>query len=632
VVRVDTDVSVPQLVGTLRIDLYEEDGTWFDTRQYTLASPLDLPASFSVYTTGDADRVVLVRVRAFPEGRAQDYLGETSPTTTPFVEPETSTDLASACAAAIPLDASGSASLRVGAAALAGAAAAAPCSTPVAGGSAVARVDIAATGQYTLEVVSSVPAANWPEFDTPTIAIRTSCTAATSQVGCGESRVDPSFGTVLPKAQVMLSAGSYTVVVSNRAPTPMDAVIRVTRTDASSPAAPAPPTPPATPRLLVDGADVTPNTEPQPLVTIDRLTRVALHPGTQTHGTLTLHGECFGTRADLSARTSCVDTADVRVALDTLEDTGTSDVPPSSVGSWSANVDEPCKGTPPAATGALQDERVCVLGRAFVLGDWRVIGDGAASGTPERIVRVPPMYFDKYEMTVGRYRDAVRRGFHSPDATPVSNPSAITDAYKSETDLCTWNAGPSGEAVVAEREAQPLTCVSWYAATALCSFLGGQLPTAAQWEYAATASGKPFETLFASADTPPTCDQEAYGRWRTSNGGATDCIGSPFGPSAVDAMPWAAGDVTPLGIVGLGGNVAEWTQDGFRRFDDPCWRGTGLVDTRCAETAAPLRSVGGGSWYQSLAASRGASRFSAPAGGSTFFVGLRCVYRGDVTP
>jgi formylglycine-generating enzyme required for sulfatase activity len=74
---VDTNLPVPLVVGRLRVDLYAEDGTWFDSADVARATPADWPASFSVYTDDESrEKRVWVRLRAYPEGRQTDYRGE----------------------------------------------------------------------------------------------------------------------------------------------------------------------------------------------------------------------------------------------------------------------------------------------------------------------------------------------------------------------------------------------------------------------------------------------------------------------------------------------------------------------------------------------------------------------------
>ena len=75
-VVVDTDLPVPRVVSRLRVDLYEPDGTWFASRDDVRPDPRDWPTSFSVVDDDDSrERVVLVRLRAYLEGRLVRYRG-----------------------------------------------------------------------------------------------------------------------------------------------------------------------------------------------------------------------------------------------------------------------------------------------------------------------------------------------------------------------------------------------------------------------------------------------------------------------------------------------------------------------------------------------------------------------------
>src|SRR5512139_797620 len=76
IVVVDTDLPVPLIVSELRVDLYETDGYWFESRDIRLPDARDWPLSFSVVAPDSASKDVLVRLRAHPEGRVRSYKGE----------------------------------------------------------------------------------------------------------------------------------------------------------------------------------------------------------------------------------------------------------------------------------------------------------------------------------------------------------------------------------------------------------------------------------------------------------------------------------------------------------------------------------------------------------------------------
>ena len=103
------------------------------------------------------------------------------------------------------------------------------------------------------------------------------------------------------------------------------------------------------------------------------------------------------------------------------------------------------------------------------------------------------------------------------------------------------------------------------------------------------------------------------------NGGAVD----------VAAAPWVSSDVTPAGIVGLGGNVREWLRDAHHAYDTPWWQATSLRDPVCASDEASFYSIAGSSWRRGAKEARGANRQrSAPSTALESDVGFRCVYAG----
>jgi len=76
VLYVDTDATVPKLVGELRVDLFRTDGTWYASRDISAPSPSSWPVSFGVsLAEGASDTQVVARLRAYPSGKVQDYRG-----------------------------------------------------------------------------------------------------------------------------------------------------------------------------------------------------------------------------------------------------------------------------------------------------------------------------------------------------------------------------------------------------------------------------------------------------------------------------------------------------------------------------------------------------------------------------
>jgi len=392
------------------------------------------------------------------------------------------------------------------------------------------------------------------------------------------------------------------------------------------------PVPPPTdkPRLLDEtGKDVTPSSEPEPLLTVDRLIRVRAVPGVKKAVRVDLRGVCAGTMSDVTGRASCVDQENVRVPVVELPfvDEATRSAP-SRAGTFDPST--PCPGAPRAASTAadgtpLFDEQVCVPGALFVFGSRDGVF-GEAEDLPQRLAVVDGMLVDRYEVTVGRYRRALAAGFQSPDATPTANDGAIPVDPTPYLDpkMCTWSTTPIG------RETFPLSCISPAAAAAFCAFEGGELPSEAEWEYVALVAGRATRTRFpwgGDDDVAPSCDRATWGRGEVAFAGQK-CAekGDGFGPLTVDAHGGASGDRTPgLGLVGMAGSMLELTRDTFAPMTSTCWMASSLRDPGCRADASLARTVRGSCWRDNIAGLAGATRRKDIGAESS--LGFRCIRR-----
>lgn len=359
-------------------------------------------------------------------------------------------------------------------------------------------------------------------------------------------------------------------------------------------------------RLVVDGADETPSSEPEPALTVDRLVLIRLRPGERGRLRVVARASCAGVEARVvpGALASCAEGEGALepVAAAALEPELST--PPTSVAGSAART--PC----PAPIG--ERDRACLEGGAFVLGadDVSVVPDPTVPLAPERIARVRGFLLDREEVTVARFRDALARGFVPPEP-PVSNDGELGAAPET---ACTFSAAPRG------REAFALTCVTWATARALCTFDGGDLPTEAQWEYAATSAGRTAKATFPWGEEPPDCGRAVYGRLELAGiAGACEAAGS--GPLPSHAAP---ADRSPAGVHALGGGVAEWVRDAPTTYDDPCHA---RIDASCARSSGGAHVVRGGAWASTAINVRSTARLAAT--GPSSFIGFRCVQEGS---
>jgi formylglycine-generating enzyme required for sulfatase activity len=104
-----------------------------------------------------------------------------------------------------------------------------------------------------------------------------------------------------------------------------------------------------------------------------------------------------------------------------------------------------------------------------------------------------------------------------------------------------------------DRGDHPMNCVDWYQAATFCAWIGGRLPTEAEWEYAARSGGK--DTNAPWGNDPATCDRAAHDEHPGFNCGPTKDSTSP-----VCSHPKGNSE---QGVCDLIGNVIEWNYDWF---------------------------------------------------------------------
>jgi formylglycine-generating enzyme required for sulfatase activity len=246
---------------------------------------------------------------------------------------------------------------------------------------------------------------------------------------------------------------------------------------------------------------------------------------------------------------------------------------PSQVGTWPGAAVVPCHDQPGPG-------EVCVPGGAFWMGDPLLgnLGMGLEADA-ERLVVVSPFFLDVHEVTVGDYRPVEAVIGDPPDAPPPD--MVLTD----QRTWCTWSESPG------EREPLPLNCLRHPTAARYCQLLNKELPTEAQFEFAASGRGRELGYVWGADD--PTCPDCVFGRGGIGLFSTLDpecrpiaSIGSPLpsGSGARDRvrMPGASEDV-----VDLAGNVSEYLRDKWSRQDEAFWSRPGVYRDPVADLDSP---------------------------------------------
>lgn len=637
-VNVDTDVMVPDFMDRIRVDAYTVNGrTWLESREYLVGASApettdagdqptgakSLPASFAI-TVKDGSARALLRVRGFRAGKVRDYRGERFSEAPPPVD---ASALPPVCARAPVLAVNESLDVAVRADATMPPLTCGDASTAV--GSTVVALAIDRAGKFRVRLDQQSPGGSWSIYGRPLLAIVDDCESQRRVLDCTPREQAEDVSGLSTE----LEPGTHYLLIGNREPAAMELRVTLVPLDSDGGVLPSPDAglqhasgADAGLRLFAGKFDVTPRTEPDPAVAIDRLALVETSTTQDRTVTLMLEGDCFGMMADLYGQRTCIGglmtaLGHERAVSGVVQRVG------SASGNWTGERTVDCRDA------SADPERACVPGGAFTLGSTAVVAGGPDSSVPERVVVMGPFFMDRHEFSVRKYRNLVKS-----DRAPRAGATPSGDAldFKNKRDAgnyCTYNEMPgSHDPVFVEREDLPLTCISWDAATEICRGLGGRLPTSAEWEFAAASSGKKGgQTLYPWGSDPPTCSMAVFARWGDNSHGHDDCFASSgFGPAPVDDPMAMLRDTTPDGIVGLGGNVSEWTSDSHRAYSDPCWAAKPMRNPHCDDGRAALRTVKGASWRQPAAFTRAPTRLGAPPTAPDDGVGFRCAY--DAVP
>jgi formylglycine-generating enzyme len=215
---------------------------------------------------------------------------------------------------------------------------------------------------------------------------------------------------------------------------------------------------------------------------------------------------------------------------------------------------------------------------------------GNANEQPEHTVTISPYWLDKFEVSVGRFRQFVKSysgnypklgdGAH-PDISnsgwqtawnghlPADNngmrASMLSNDPNCNANFRTWSQAASNN------ECLPINCVDWYTAFAFCIWDGGRLPTEAEWEFAAT--GGTENRLFPWGSAPP---DNSLAVFDCSASGLSTCILSNIRP---------IGSVSPkgdglFGHADMAGSMMERTRDVYdvNFYGSPNAIGTNVVN------------------------------------------------------
>lgn len=172
---------------------------------------------------------------------------------------------------------------------------------------------------------------------------------------------------------------------------------------------------------------------------------------------------------------------------------------------------------------------------------------------PETVAAVPvaAFYLDRREVTNGEYAAWLNATPGAWQLTPYGIVATRTAPaiLLVRTERCGdgLTISPATHARVTPESARwPVVCVTWSGANEYCRAHGKRLPLEIEWELAARGTeGRPFPW----GNEPPRRDVVAFGLRDAAAVHPREVGGSPQ-------------DISPDGVADLGGNVAEWVEDG----------------------------------------------------------------------
>jgi len=273
---------------------------------------------------------------------------------------------------------------------------------------------------------------------------------------------------------------------------------------------------------------------------------------------------------------------------------------------------------------------------------------------PPRPTRVGGFWIDRTDVTNADFARFVRAtGYVTLAERPLDpkaypgltgdqlNPSAIVFVGSSSPPGADpgqwWRVVPGADwrhpegpgSSIAGKDALPVVQVAWEDAMAYAHWLGHDLPTEAEWEYAARAGGPP--TRFIWGDQPFDEAHPQANVWQ----GVFPAIDTGSDGYKVQASPVGCFAPNRLGLYDMAGDVWQWTKDWYRpnldakANDDP--QGPGGDAARAPGDPAGRRHViKGGSFLCSpdyCYRYRPAAREAGPGDTGENHIGFRTVLR-----
>jgi formylglycine-generating enzyme required for sulfatase activity len=250
---------------------------------------------------------------------------------------------------------------------------------------------------------------------------------------------------------------------------------------------------------------------------------------------------------------------------------------------------------------------VLVPAGAFLMGSPEGDYNAGPDERPQHEVTLSAFYMDKYEVNVAQFAafltelGGYERLCGSFDCGLPRQRAGFTSYIIEERE----GEEPRRYVALEGFENYPANHVSWYGASSYCQWVGGRLPTEAEWEYGARGTDG---RLYPWGDELPNLFLAVF------NSEAFEDL------KPVDALPDGA---SPYGVLAMAGSMWEWVGDWY----DENYYGESPAENPTGPNAGSEKVARGGAWPNNNLADRvrSANRSANAPDFVSSAVGFRCV-------
>ncbi|GHT64397.1 hypothetical protein AGMMS50239_22030 [Bacteroidia bacterium] len=254
-------------------------------------------------------------------------------------------------------------------------------------------------------------------------------------------------------------------------------------------------------------------------------------------------------------------------------------------------------------------EAVAIPKGTFMMGSPSGEAGRYSNETQHQVTLTQDFYMSRYEITNAQYAAFLNaNGIGSNgqgNLTSDGSQTYIFDCTQNSRSQwgVRWNVDKWEPA--SGKENFPVVYVRWYGAKAFAGWIGGSLPTEAQWEYACRAGTSTAYSYGASADG-------GYMWYNVNSGNSTHAVGTT-----------TSGSGNAWGLYDMHGNVGEWCEDSW---NGTAAYGTGVVTDPVSPNPGSRRVLRGGGWDYDAQGCRSAYRYYADPVIVYSYIGFRVVF------